>query len=77
MADYTILNYGAISDESTNNSEAIQKAIDECNASGGGLVIIPTGNFLSGTLILRSNVNLHLESAAFLIRSIRSEDLID
>ena len=77
MADYNIVNYGAKSDGTTNNREAIQRAIDECTASGGGRVIVPTGNFLSGTLILKSNVDLHLESGAFLISSIRPEDLID
>ena len=77
MADYNILTYGAKSDGTTNNREAIQKAIDECNASGGGRVIIQAGSFLSGTLILKSNVDLHLESGAFLISSIRPEDLID
>jgi len=77
MADYNILNYGAQPDGITNNSEVIQRAIDECTESGGGRVVIPAGNFLSGTLILKSNVDLHLESGAILTSSIRQEDMID
>ena len=77
MADYNILNYGAQPDGRMNNSEVIQRAIDECTESGGGRVVIPAGNFLSGTLILKSNVDLHLESGAILTSSIRQEDMID
>lgn len=75
--DYLVSSYGAISDGKTNCREAIQKAIDECNAAGGGRVVIPSGKFLSGTLILKSNVELHLESGAELISSLDPEDLID
>lgn len=77
MVDYNILTYGAKPDGITNNREAIQKAIDECNSGGGGRIVIPNGNFLSGTLILKSNIDLHLESGAYLISSIQQEDLID
>jgi len=75
--DYLINEYGAIADGITNCREAIQKAIDECNTAGGGRVIIPPGRFLSGTLVLKSNVELHLESGAVLISSLNQEDLID
>lgn len=70
MSDYNILNYGAQPDGKTNNRKVIQRAIDECTERGGGRVIIPSGNFLSGTLILKSNVDLHLESGAILTSSI-------
>ena len=41
-------------------TEAIKKAIDECNKSGGGRVVIPKGEFLTGAIHLKSNVNLYL-----------------
>lgn len=77
MTDYNILNYGVKADGATNNRKAIQKAIDECTANGGGRVVVPSGKFLSGTLVLKSNVELYLESGAVLIGSIHQEDLID
>ena len=66
---YNITNYGAVADGVTNNSTAIQKAIDECTAAGGGIVLIPSGQYMSGTLRLKSNVELHLEMGAVLIKA--------
>lgn len=61
---YSILDFGAVADGQTNNSEAIKKAIATCNEAGGGKVIIPSGKFLTGPIHLKSNVNLHLEEGA-------------
>lgn len=66
---YNILNYGAIADGKTINTAAIQKAIDDCHANGGGTVLVPAGEFMTGTIWLRSNVELHLEHASKLIAS--------
>lgn len=63
---FNILNYGAQSSLEFNNREAIQKAIDTCSVSGGGMVFIPNGYFLSGPIQLKSNVNLHLSENAVL-----------
>lgn len=63
---YNILDFGAKSSLDFNNKKAIQAAIDYCSNSGGGMVIIPNGFFLSGPIELKSNVNLHLEDNAFL-----------
>lgn len=60
--NYVITDFGARADSLTDNAEAIQKAIDRCNANGGGSVVIPAGmRFMTGPFILKSNVNLHLE----------------
>jgi len=76
MAEYNILDYGAIADDSTNNAKAIQKAIDECHENGGGKVIIPGGNiFRSGYLVLKSNVELYLENGATLKATDNIDDL--
>jgi len=64
--NYNILDFGAKSDYEFNNKIAIQKAIDECNKNGGGRVIIPNGYFKTGPITLKSNVNLYLESSAYL-----------
>lgn len=59
--DYRITDYGAVADGTTNNRAAIQAAVDACTVAGGGRVIVPIGQFLSGTIVLKSNVTLYLE----------------
>ncbi|MEO8854290.1 MAG: glycosyl hydrolase family 28 protein [Ginsengibacter sp.] len=63
---YNIKDFGAIGDNQTINTIPIQKAIDECNAKGGGTVEVPAGVFITGTFSLKSNVDLHLENGAVL-----------
>lgn len=46
--------------------EIIQRAIDEQAAQGGGRVAIPAGEYLTGGIVLRSNIELHLEAGAVL-----------
>lgn len=66
---YNIKRYGAIADGKTNNTAAIQKAIDEASANGGGLVLVPAGKFVTGVITLKSNVELHLGKNAVLLGS--------
>lgn len=73
---YNILDYGAVPDGTGKSTEAIQAAIDQCTRTGGQ-VLIPAGRFLSGSLRLKSNVDLHLEQGAVLISSLDKEDMID
>ena len=54
--DYRITDYGAVADGTTNNRAAIQAAVDACTVAGGGRVIVPIGQFLSGTIVLKSNI---------------------
>lgn len=63
---YNIINYGAKPDGTTNNTTAIQKAIDEA-AAQGGVVLIPAGNFVTGVIHLKSNIELHLAEKARLM----------
>jgi len=67
MKDQNIKKYGAVADGITNNSAAIQQAIDKVSASGGGRVIIPPGNYMTGAIFLKSGVDLHLELGATLL----------
>ena len=71
---YNVEDYGAVGDAKTINTLAIQQAIDESAAAGGGTVLIPSGQFLTGTLILRENINLHLQSGAVLLGSMMLKD---
>lgn len=72
--DYNIMDYGAVSDTTLLSTEALQRAIDECSAAGGGRVVVPTGSYTIGSIVLRSNVHLHLELGATLYGSTRLED---
>lgn len=69
-----VTKYGAVGDGYTLNSAFIQKAIDACNQSGGGKVIFPEGNYLSGTIVLKNNVTIDLQKGARLIGSPNIED---
>jgi polygalacturonase len=61
---FNILKYGAIADGLTLNTKAINEAIIACSAKGGGVVLIPQGLWLTGPIVLKSNVNLHVSRAA-------------
>ena len=65
----SIVDFGAIPDGQTLSTEAIQKAIDKVNEKGGGTVIIPAGNWFTGPIVLKSNVNLHAEMNALIVFS--------
>ena len=63
---FNITAYGAVSDIATDNTLAIQSAIDAATKAGGGRVIIPAGVYLSGPLKFSSNLDLQIDSAAVL-----------
>ena len=60
-----------------NNETAIQRAIDEIAASGGGRVSVPAGTYESGAIQLKSGVELHLEKGAVICGGTRSEDYFE
>ena len=67
--DLNITTYGARQGSKRLCTEAIQRAIDDCHKSGGGRVVIPKGKFVSGALVLKSGVTLHLDEGATLLGS--------
>lgn len=70
---FPITQFGAIPDGKTLNTEAIQRAIDAASEKGG-VVEIPEGRFLSGSIFLKPGVELHLAKDAVLLGSTRIED---
>jgi hypothetical protein len=62
---FSISNYGALT-SSLDNSTAINAAITAANAAGGGTVVIPDSTYLSGSITMKSNVNLYISSGAIL-----------
>ena len=67
---YDIRDFGAIANDATVvNTLAIQKAIDQCSADGGGAVLVQGGDYVTGTLFMKSGVTLHIERMAKLLGS--------
>ena len=66
-----VLDYGAVPNDGKLDTAAIQRAIDETSAHGGGTVVIPSGVYYVGAITLKSNVNLHLESKDTILRFTR------
>jgi polygalacturonase len=58
---------GAVGDGNTLNTSFINQAITNCQQKGGGVVMVPTGLWLTGPIVLKSNVNLYLAAGATLL----------
>jgi len=63
---FNIIKYGAVADGITLNNKAIQAAIDDCSKKGGGVVLVPGGFWATGSIEIKSNVNLHIKRDAVL-----------
>src|SRR5688500_18422149 len=74
--DYAITSYGAVGDGNTDCTEAFKKAIAACSSEGGGRVVVPKGNFYTGPIHLKSNVNLHVVKGAKILFSTKPEDYL-
>jgi hypothetical protein len=76
MREQSIKQYGAVADGITNNAVAIQQAIDKVSEGGGGRVIIPPGNYMTGAIFLKSGVDLHLQLGATLLGPTTTEGYV-
>jgi polygalacturonase len=65
----SITDFGAVGDGLTKNTRAFEQAIAAAAAKGGGTVVIPRGLWLTGPIVLRSNINLHAEAGSMVIFS--------
>lgn len=61
-----VRDFGAKADGTTKDTAAIQQAVDRCAVLGGGEVLVPAGNYLTGAVALRSNTTLRLDKEAVL-----------
>lgn len=72
----SIIDFGAIKGNKNKTSIAINKAIDKANKMGGGIVVIPEGEWLTAKIHFKSNVNLHLNKGAILLFSEDPKDYL-
>jgi polygalacturonase len=72
--DFIITDFGAKPGESELNTIPINKAVEACYKNGGGRVVVPPGIFRTGTIVLKDNVQLYLESGSTLSASIDRND---
>ena len=67
MKYYNVKDFGAVGNGSTDDSKAIQKAIDTCAENGGGTVVLESGSvYYSSSLALKANVSLHIQKGVVL-----------
>ena len=71
---FDITTFGAKGDGATLSTHAIQRAADTCHDAGGGVVRVPTGVFVTGSLRLKSGVILRIEKGAVLRGSPKTAD---
>ena len=65
----SITDFGAVGDGQTLNTQALADAIKNVSEQGGGTVVIPRGVWLTGPIILKSNINMHADAGALVIFS--------
>lgn len=66
--DYVITDFNAVpNDPEMLNHMAINEAINTCSREGGGRVVVPAGTWHTGGIVIKSNVNLHLQEGATLL----------
>ncbi len=71
---WNVMDFGARGDRQARDDPAIQQAIDTCHQAGGGVVYLPTGDYLAGTIQLKSGVTLQLGAGATIWASVHEAD---
>lgn len=74
IGKYNALSFNIVPDGTTLNSQAIQDLIDHCHDNGGGTIYFPAGTYLSGSIIIKSNVFIELAPGAVILGSTNIAD---
>lgn len=74
VTTFSVNKYGAKGDGQTLNTKAIQSAIDACAAAGGGVVVFKPGSYVTGSLFVKSKVQLQLDKE---VEILGSQDFAD
>ncbi|MEW1843387.1 glycosyl hydrolase family 28 protein [Nonomuraea angiospora] len=67
LAEFNVRDYGATGNGSTNDDDAIDRAINAASAAPGGTVVLPSGRYRARTIHLKSNVTIRIDSGATLL----------
>src|SRR5688572_5390487 len=59
--EFVVTRFGAVGDGIASDTRALQRAIDACAEAGGGVVVVPKGRFLSGSIFLKPKVRLRVD----------------
>lgn len=73
-ATFNVTKYGAVNDGKTLNTKAIQQAIDDCAAKGGGVVTFSSGKYLTGSVFIKKGVNFRIDKGVELLGSENIKD---
>src|SRR5579859_3966708 len=73
-ASVSVRDFGAVGDGVALDTAAIQKALDNVAGGGGGTVRVPAGNYVTGSLVMKSHTTLHLDAGASLTGSSNRDD---
>jgi polygalacturonase len=73
-ATFNIRDYGAVGDGHALETKAINTTIETCAKAGGGTVYLPPGQYLTGTIVLKSHVTLNLDAGATILGSENPDD---
>lgn len=71
---FNTASYGVVNDTNVVNTAGIQKAIDDCAKKGGGIVVFTPGTYVTGSLFIKSNVQLRIDRGVVLLGSQHFED---
>ena len=69
-----VCDFGVLGDGVTNNTKSIAKVIETAEKQGGGTIYFPPGEYVTGTIELKSDMTLYLDSGAVILGSERPED---
>ena len=75
VGTYNVRHFGAVADGTSNDADAINEAITDCHAAGGGTVFVPSGVYATGSIYLKSNVTLAIDAGAVLKYSFPEADV--
>ncbi|MGN0149434.1 MAG: glycoside hydrolase family 28 protein [Clostridia bacterium] len=69
-----VCEYGVLGDGTTNNTKSIAKVIEIAEKRGGGVIYFPPGQYVTGTIELKDNMTLYLDSGAVILGSVNPDD---
>jgi len=71
---FDVTKYGVLGDAKTNNTKAIKAVVEQAEKNGGGTIYFPPGEYVTGSIEIKSNMTLYLESGAVILASENPND---